>query len=163
MGNDHKRRALQDHHQRHKGEVSLNHLQHQLLYHLHRPRRPRRPRPPPAPPALPPPRVLRNAPPRPDAAAESSSLSSVVNSSGVSSQRSLKRLMKEYNNLNALESQQGGCRKVCDLFSKCGSSVACDALHAPRSSQPLPLQLHFFEANPRRLRPLHMGPTAVRF
>lgn len=56
--------------------------------------------------------------------------------------------MKEYNNLTALESQQGGCRKVCDLISKCGSSVACDAFHAPRSSQLSPLQLHAFEANP---------------
>ena len=52
-------------------------------------------------------------PPRAVASAGSSSASGAqAPSAGNTNQRSLKRLMKEYNELNAFEAQPGGCRKV---------------------------------------------------
>ena len=77
--------------------------------------------PPPAPAAAPAPPARKAAaapplpPPRPAAASASSSSTAsrggpIVSADG--SHRSLKRLMKEYNELNALEAQPGGCRKL---------------------------------------------------
>lgn len=71
----------------------------------------------PAPAAVVPVPAARKAavvPPPPRAAASSGSSSSAAGPAitAGTSQRSLKRLMKEYNELNALESQPGGCRKV---------------------------------------------------
>lgn len=78
------------------------------------------PAPPPRP-AAPPPRPAAPphppaaAPPRPAVASSSALAGSASGSSCQANQRSLKRLMKEFKELHALE-QQGGCRQVLAGF-----------------------------------------------